>query len=219
MNTEQASKEAGEVPEVNDDPSLPGKATSARQSPLRSRRIAVRIFIGYLLPLLFFLIAGLVLPYLLTSALGRVVRDYAETASFVDNAYALRRSATDSKNELRGFLLYNDLSFRQQFGRSRGEYRQRFRGMQDFVNSKQNNTLDAQLNIADGTYRRWYTKFATPEFAAADRALLLRSPTVSLAAANRSENGFRGVNTSMNRLVAVAEAYREQQLRRARVSE
>lgn len=203
----------------------PGEGTSGRMvssptlSPLRPGRIAVRIFISYLLPLLFFLIAGLVLPYILTSVLGRAVRDYAETASFVDDAYALRRTAMDSENELRGYLLYSDTGFRQQFAGSRDEYRQRFRRMQDFVKDKSDGTLDAQLRLADATYRRWYTKFATPEFAAADRALLPRSMGVSRAAARRSENGFRGVVTAMNRLTNVSEVYREQQLRRARASE
>lgn len=207
------------VPESESNPSVSPNSITTTLSPLRSRRIAVRIFIGYLLPLLFFLVAGLVLPYILTSVLGRATRDYMETASFVDNAYALRRSATDSENDLRGYLLYNDPGFRQQFSSSRGEYRQRFRRMQDFVTAKQDSSLDAQLKVADGTYRRWYTKFATPEFAAADRALLPRSLGVSRAAAVRSENGFRGVNRAMDRLVNVAEQYRETQFRRTQASE
>jgi 4-hydroxy-tetrahydrodipicolinate reductase len=207
------------IPDPADGTSGKGTNTTQTLSTLRPGRIAVRIFISYLLPLLFFLIAGLVLPYLLTSVLGRAVRDYAETASFVDDAYALRRTALDSENELRGYLLYSDPGFRQQFASSRDEYRQRFRRMQTFVKDKPDGTLDAQLGLADATYRRWYTKFATPEFAAADRALLPRSLGVSRAAARRSENGFRGVVTAMNRLTNVSEVYREQQLRRARSSE
>ncbi|MBC8139077.1 MAG: HAMP domain-containing protein [Fibrella sp.] len=195
------------------------KPSAGTRPVLRSRRIAVRIFLGYLLPLAFFLVAGLVLPYLLTSVLGRVVRDYAQTASFVDDAYALRRSAANSENDLGGYLIYGDVSFRQRFGSSRDEYRQRIRRMQDFVKNKQNGNLEGQLKLADATYRRWYTKFAIPEFAAADRALFPRSPGVSRAAANRSENGFQGVDKTMDRLVNVAEAYREQQLIRAQASE
>ncbi len=216
MTGAEAPEESVE-PEANDN-ATPVKS-AAPPAPLRSRRIAVRIFTGYLLPLLFFLVAGLVLPGLLTAILGRAVRDYAETASFVDNAYALRRTALNNENQLRGYLIYNDDVFRQQFSGSRDEYRTRFRRMNDFVDSKKNSSLGAQLGLADSTYRRWYTKFATPEFAAADRELLPRSPSVSRAAANRSEYGFRGVITAMDRLVSAAEMYREQQLRRARASE
>jgi CHASE3 domain sensor protein len=131
-----------EAAEAEGAPLLPARSSSATLSPLRSRRIAVRIFIGYLLPLLFFLVAGLVLPYILTSFLGRAARDYTETASFVDNAYALRRAAADSENQLRGYLLYSDTGFRQQFAASRDEYRQRFRRMEEFVNRKQDSSLD-----------------------------------------------------------------------------
>ncbi|MBC8139901.1 MAG: CHASE3 domain-containing protein, partial [Armatimonadetes bacterium] len=200
----------------------PPEETAAAPAPsllFGSRRIAVRIFIGYLLPLMISLVAGLVVPLLFTSFVGRAIKDYAQTASFVDNAYALRRAARDSESDLRGFLLYSDPNFREQFRGSRDDYRERFLRMRDFVAAQNNQSLDAQLRLADSAYRRWYDKFANSEFAAADRDFPQRNIGIAKGAVNRSARGFVGVETALDRLVGASEAYREEQLQRANLSE
>ncbi len=186
---------------------------------LGSRRIAARIFGGYMILFLFFMVAGFLVPYLIASVLDQAVKDYTTTVGFVDNSYAMRRAAVDSGNDLQGYLLYGDASFRQQFGNVRDDYRNQFRKVEEFAAGQQNSSLDGQMKLADSAYRRWYTRFATPEFAAADRALLPHNIAVSRAAASRSAKAFDGVQTAMDRLVDFAERYRQQQLRRAQLSE
>ena len=198
----------------------------ARKTPVRrasllfgSRRIAARIFIGYLLPLIIALVAGVALPILFSTILGKAVRDNVQTATFVDDAYALRRAARDSENDLRGYLLYNDAEYRTQFAADRDDYRKRFGKMRDFVARQNTPSLEGQLNLADSAYRKWYGRFATPEFAAADRALAPRDLAVGRSAALRSANGYRTVSTAMNRLTGAAERYARQQRSRANLSE
>lgn len=185
-----------------------------------SRRIAARIFIGYLLPLIFFLALGLGLPWVLSNVLGQAMRDYTGTVRFVDDAYALRRSVLDSGNQLQGFLLYGDAAFREQFSTSRNDYRLRYRDMEEFVKRQDDNTLSSYLQLTDSAYKRWLQTKATPEFEAADRSLFKpRNAAVAQAAALRSARSFESVRTTMDRLVNTASQYREAQYQKARNSE
>jgi PAS domain S-box-containing protein len=195
-----------------------------RRPVQRRQRIALKIFLGYLPPLGIMLLLGLVLPFLVSTYLGRAIKNYEATVRLVDQAYALRRAAADSENNLRGYILYRDEAFRQQFGDARDQYRSRYRDIVMYVEEQQDRSFKPYVESANDLYRVWLRDSVRPVFDDADgrpRPLERRvvAPARAQAAAARSSKDFDRVQRALDRMVNAAVTYRDRQLLRARATE
>ena len=185
---------------------------------LGSRRIAQKIFLGYLLTLTVLTVAGLIVPIFLAALLGRVARSYEGTVRLVDQVYDLRRAANDSENNVRGFILYRDESFRQQYIEARNLYRVRIRDVTAFADENPESGLSPLLSGVDIAYRDWVVGTASPEMSRRTQRAARSVFARQVAAFQCSEN-FEPVAASLTSLVDAATRYRDQQLVRARFSE
>ncbi len=186
------------------------------------KRLAQKIFLGYFVPLAVTLIAVLVIPALISRLLGQATRDYDGAVRLAENMYDLRRATTDSEYNLRGYLLYRDDSFRQQFQEKRDLYRMRYREIADYVEQQPDKRIASPLTLASESYRDWLREKAVPAIREAEeqeRRGRRPSPADAAQTARESEESFAQARRRMDALVASAGSYRESQLLRARRDE
>ena len=119
------------------------------------KRIARKILLGYVVPLAVLLVAGLLVPILFWSYLGNAEAEYKDSVHAVDRSNALVRAAHDSENALRGYVLYRDDTFRQQFQDAHDSFRDNGRDLSFFLDSHPNATLTADMEAATAAYRQW----------------------------------------------------------------
>ncbi len=126
------------------------------------KRIARKILLGYVVPLAVLLVAGIIIPVLFWSYLGKAEAAYEDSVYAADRVYAVRRAARDSENSLRGYVLYRDNNFRQQFQDAQDAFRDNIRDLSDFLDDHPNTLLRADLDTALKAYRRWRIQQAIP---------------------------------------------------------
>ena len=126
------------------------------------KRIARKILLGYVVPLAVLLVAGLLVPILFWSYLGNVTAEYQDSVHATDRVYAIVRAAHDSENALRGYVLYRDDTFRQQFQDAHDSFRDNSRDFSYFLDNYPNAALAADMDAATTAYRQWRIRQALP---------------------------------------------------------
>ena len=187
---------------------------------LGSRRIAQKIFLGYLLALGVLTVAGLIVPFFLSTLLGRVTRDYESTVRLVEQVSDLRRATADSESNVRGYILYRDEAFRRQFLAARTLFRSRVRDLTDYADQYPESNLAPLIHETNAAYGNWLRDVASPEIGSGQgTAAALRSSFARQVAAFRCTEEFQPVGDASERLSRSATRFRDQQLLRARFSE
>lgn len=205
-------------------PPIKGKYFGKQAGRFRRRflgqRIGQKIFLSYVLPLAISIVAGLVLPFVLWSYLGRAGADYAARVRFVESVKALRQAGADTQTQARSFVLYRDDAFRQQYLGARENYRVIYREVFDFVDKRQNRRLEQALQTASLNHRNWLRLEVNRAVRSAEVAALQkdRSP-IGRERAERIARTFTTVDATFAKLIDTAEAYRRRQEAVARVTD
>ncbi|MBC8104919.1 MAG: HAMP domain-containing protein [Cytophagales bacterium] len=171
------------------------------------KRIARKILLGYVVPLAVLLVAGLLVPVLFWSYLGQAQAEYDASLYAAERVYAIRRAAQETENALRGYVLYRDQNFRQQFQDANEDFRDNNRDLSGFLESRPDNPLKPDLEAAGTIYRVWRRRSGIPLVRASETG---PPPTAEVATvrAERVGRSFLPVTGAMNRLVESMEALR-----------
>jgi signal transduction histidine kinase/DNA-binding response OmpR family regulator len=170
------------------------------------KRIARKILLGYVVSLAVLLVAGIVIPVLFWSYLGSAQAEYEEAIRATDHVLALRSAARNSENSLRGYVLYRDDDFRQQYQEAQDAFRDNSRDLSYFLDDQPNSVVRADLDAALRAYRQWRLKAnrlirstdARPGFAPLPGAVL----------DVRSVQAFAPVDSAMEALEKRMDAFR-----------
>jgi PAS domain S-box-containing protein len=129
------------------------------------RRIAHKIWLGYTIPLAVLVVAGVLVPAVLSAILGRITREYERTREFVGQVAAMERSALAARDHLRGYVLFgHDPEDRQQFRASVAEYRRLSRDVAgQAARLPRPGPLLTVLRQANAEYEDWLHRIAQPE--------------------------------------------------------
>ncbi|MDX1932033.1 MAG: ATP-binding protein [Capsulimonadales bacterium] len=131
------------------------------------RRIAQKLILLYFLPVSILIIAGVGLPLLQWGFFGATIRDYEAAARFAEQVEGLRKAAGDSENLYRAFLAAREptrVNARRQLQETRQEYRVRYNQVDDYIETRNNDTLRALFRRADLRFQRWSREFVDAEF-------------------------------------------------------
>jgi signal transduction histidine kinase/CHASE3 domain sensor protein/DNA-binding response OmpR family regulator len=171
------------------------------------KRIARKILLGYVVPLAVLIVAGLLIPVLFWSYLGTTVAEYEDSLHAADHVYAIRRAARDSENSLRGYVLYRDNNFREQFQDAQDTFRDNSRDLNNFLEDHPNPQLKNDLEAALKSYRQWRIRQALPLIRVTEAAA---GPNSFYRGDNNTQvsQSFAPVDAAMNTLETRVEAVR-----------
>lgn len=213
------SPAAASVPQTPQAPP-PRKSRTRR---VMGTRIAQKILLGYVLPLAVLLVAGIVLPFLLWSYLGRAMDDYRSRDQFAKQAVALNKQSEDTLKPLRVYLRYHDDESSGDFMAARDEFRYTLREMGDYAEEQADAGngvgLRDGLRAAGSAYNTWQRTSAMPPYRLLEKRVETGTPLwsedESKAQAERVARNYEPVRWQLNALVKSANAYRDRQKRNA----
>ncbi|GAB4459488.1 MAG: hypothetical protein OHK0029_22170 [Armatimonadaceae bacterium] len=207
------------------------KTTSVTERPRKRprRRIAQKLLLSYVLPMAVLIVAGIVLPFLLWSWLGRPYQEYRERAQFVELAESLQRSAVESENLIRGYVLFNDTNFVEEFNSARQEFNANSQRLFDLATEVNSPRLQLLLDTAQSSYLGWVRQEVLPELRRRNRQQVPPEAgrpstsgvpsTSAVVRASRIRIGFVSVRSDLDNLVASARQLSQDQRERAQFAD
>lgn len=124
------------------------------------KRIAQKIYLGFVLPLAVLLVAGILVPIFVWFSLDRFRADYQEREFLAVRADALRSAATSIDEQASNLRRFKDPRFRQELFDARLTYRDDLIEVQDRIDSLGLPALHETLAQADRSYRAWFQSTA-----------------------------------------------------------
>lgn len=208
----------------NEGETTPGNASATLPSPFnrKRRRLAEKLFLSYVLPLAVLIVAGIMLPVLLWSYLGRAEAEYDQRASFREGVERLRDAAVESENQVRGYILYGDSNFLQEFTRARDQVRNISTELYEKVDPLNSPGLRDLLDKATNGYNTWRRVYVQQEIAAGrERISGTSDPRQAphVVRATRMRVGFVSVRANMDLLLETVTTFAREQRDRAEFSD
>ena len=120
------------------------------------KRIAQKIYLGFVLPLAVLLVAGILVPIFVWFSLERFRTDYQDRQALLERAQALQKAVQTSVEDADNYQRYKDQRFRQELFNSRIAYRDVVLDLQSRIEETSESQVREALLLADGEYRRWY---------------------------------------------------------------
>jgi|GEM_PF-532809 two-component system phosphate regulon sensor histidine kinase PhoR len=189
-------------------------------SPLRrhkKQRIADKLFLSYVLPLAVLIVAGIMLPVFLWSYLGKPAEEYGFRVRYAALVEEMQRTAVDSEQVIRGYLLFKDTNFISEFNTTRTKFNEVYRDLQSQVEAIQSPHIKAQLESAHNKYVEWVRTYVMPEVR--NRPLQSqrtdKPDPASVLRSSRMRVAFVSVRSELDALVASTKKHKEEQLERA----
>jgi PAS domain S-box-containing protein len=131
-------------------------------SPLRAR-IARKIFLNFVLPLIILVVAGILVPAFIWFSLDGFRVEYEERARLVDQTVALRKAALETADAWRNYRRYGDSEFRNQIGEARDLYQAAYLDIIPWLEERPVPTVSATFTAADDAFRLWLRTRTNPE--------------------------------------------------------
>ena len=180
----------------------------------RSRgRIAQKLLLLYFLPVSVLVIAGIGLPLLQWNLLGNSIRDFEAAQHFAEQTVALQKAASDTESLYRAYLLSREptrLNGRKQMARATRDYRQALTPVEEYVSSRNIESLSDLLDEANNTFYQWNRSYIDAEMSSRPLAMpSRRSGTTPEFQANLSRVAFVSVLHNFAALTNAAQQERD----------
>ena len=124
------------------------------------KRIAQKIYLGFVLPLAVLLVAGILVPIFVWFSLDRFRADYQEREFLAARANALRSAAISIEEQASNLRSFKDPRFRQELFDARLVYRDDLIEVQGRIDAIGESKVQELLVEADRAYRTWFQSTA-----------------------------------------------------------